>query len=189
MPDKIKIDQSNVLMSKDDMKIGMHLWNVGAGGTAGPSKPYYEGQLIGFGSADYTFERGAQRATGFIIKDSYSPDVDFAVVASTGGGMEQIDFDIPEGGYQKHIDYPLNVLGHHKAYVYSRSYMPQSYHNWYLCDSEEKALAVYEEMLAKWTPEHEAEREAYVARMDEFDHQDYGGYDDYEYPEDDYPEP
>lgn len=162
---EIEIDLSNVITSKDQVKPGMHLWSVGQGDVTGVCEPQYEGQVIGFGSADYTFKEGAERATGFIVKDPYADDAEFVVLATLLTKSEKVDFIIPEGGYERHVDYPIDVLRpaglYADIYVTMSSYLPQPYNNWYMCDSLEKAQAVYEEMKLKWTEEHEAERKAY----------------------------
>jgi len=171
---KIEINLSNVITSKDQVKPGMHLWNVGQGGVTGVCEPRYAGQVIGFGSPDYTFAEGARRATGFIIKDPYADNVEFVALATLlQSESEMVDFTIPEGGYQRHIDYPIDDLRPEDLcadiYVTTNSYLPAPYNNWYMCDSLEKAQAVYEEMKANWSNLHEQERKKHSERMNELE--------------------
>lgn len=166
---KIEINLNNVITSKDQVKPGMKLWSVGQGGVTGVCPPNFVGQVIGFGSADYTFSPNSENATGFIIGDPFSPEVEFVVLASYLDGKD-VNYNIPEEGYARNTDYPLEQLlegtRHYNVYVTTRSFLPQPYNNWYMCDSKEKAQAVYEEMKSKWDNSHEEDRLEYQSRMD-----------------------
>jgi hypothetical protein len=175
MTTKIQINLDNVITSKDQVKPGMHLWQVGQGGVSNVNEPSYMGQVIGFGSSDYQFADNAKQATHFIINDPYSPEVEFVVLASNlRSNPRSESYVIPEEGFPRHKPFPLNGLlenpfSGESVYASTHSYLPQSYNNWYMCDSLEKAQAVYEEMLANWTAQHEVERAEYERTCDQRD--------------------
>lgn len=171
---KIEIDLNNVIQSKDQVRPGMHLWSVGQGGVSGVTKPTYVGQVIGFGWSNYTFEEGAETATGFVIEESEDEFV--ALVTRLNGKPE--DFNVPEEGFKQGVNYNLGDVqkpfeNYGKVFIISRSYLPRSYNNWYMCDSEEKAQAVYEEMLAQWNNAHEKARAEYERDMEYLRADDY----------------
>ena len=176
MVTKIQVNLDNVITSKDQVKPGMHLWQVGQGGVTDVCEPRYMGQVIGFGSADYEFTDGHQQATHFIINDPH-PEVDFVVMATNLRRSETTNlanYVIPDEGFPQHKSFPLkgllqNPCSLEDVYVTTESYLPKSYNNWYMCDSIEKAWAVHKEMLANWSEHHEHERQEYEAVCNTFD--------------------
>ena len=178
-----------VITSRDQVKPGMRLWHVGQGGVTDICKPSYQGEVIGFGWSEYTgtdVERG--RCVTFKIEDN---DPEFVVVATDLGSSKHKDDPEPTsiispiktvlefGEYRLHDIRSPNYYG--ELYVVNRSFLPQPYNNWYMCDSLEKAQKVYEAMTVAWAPEHEASRKDYERRMDDYDafdkYYEFGEYD------------
>lgn len=164
--DQIQIDRSNTIQSPDEIKMGQPIWTVGQGGSTGVCKPHFEGYVIGFGTSDYTFLSENERASGFKLKTTDDHDRFIAVIRGerkkdTISKAELASMNIGDG-LKPDIDYPLGA----DRYVNHLSMMDRNvqgggYNNWYLCDSEEKAMAVYEEMLSKWTDENQAVADAH----------------------------
>ena len=159
--DQIQIDRNNTIQSPDEIKMGQPIWTVGQGGSTSVCKPRFEGYVLAFGTSEYTFLGENERASGFKLKSTDYDDRFISVIrgqyeSPTLSKAELASMNIGDG-LKPDIDYPLGA----DRYVNHLSMMDRNiqgggYNNWYLCDSEEKAMAVYEEMLSKWTNEHQA---------------------------------
>lgn len=176
MNTQVQIDRKNTIQHRDEIKMGMEIWEVGQGGASTIRKPSFEGNVIGFGSSNYTFIEGLNKATGFMLKlddddmDTFRNNF-ITCIRKHKGNTEPVSkaelasMNIPEGGLLPNVDYPLG--GNRMIDSISlndRNISGGGYNNWYICESEAKAMLVYEEMLSKWTKEHETERLEFINR-------------------------
>lgn len=170
-----------VITSKDQLKPGLRLWQVGQGGVTPVRKPSYQGEVIGIGWSEYTnTEVKLGQCMTFKIEES---NPEFVVIAT------DLDFDKHKDDPEprsiiKPIDKMMEVGEYRRSdirsrdyyeelYIVNRSFLPQPYNNWYMCDSLEKAQKVYEAMKVAWGHEHEAARNEYESRMSAYDWMDY----------------